>query len=90
VQGLGVLGIHLQDLPTDLLRGGVLAGLMVLLGLSQGFSHRRHPLTFVWYRLFSLAGPGFRPLKVVRMDRESSSVVSLLLEPVDGRPLTVP
>jgi ferredoxin-NADP reductase len=36
------------------------------------------------------AAPGFRPLKVVRMDRESSSVVSLVLEPVDGRPLTVP
>jgi ferredoxin-NADP reductase/MOSC domain-containing protein YiiM len=36
------------------------------------------------------AAPGFRPLQVVRMDRESSSVVSLVLEPVDGRPLTVP
>jgi ferredoxin-NADP reductase/MOSC domain-containing protein YiiM/ferredoxin len=36
------------------------------------------------------AAPGFRPLKVVRIDRESSSVVSLMLEPVDGRPLTVP
>ena len=36
------------------------------------------------------AVPGFRPLKVARMDRESSSVVSLVLEPVDGRPLTVP
>ncbi|HEV3202424.1 MAG TPA: MOSC and FAD-binding oxidoreductase domain-containing protein [Bryobacteraceae bacterium] len=36
------------------------------------------------------AVPGFRPLKVARMDRESSSVVSLALEPVDGRPLTVP
>ena len=36
------------------------------------------------------AAPGFRPLKVARMDRESSSVVSLVLEPVDGRPLTVP
>jgi ferredoxin-NADP reductase/MOSC domain-containing protein YiiM len=36
------------------------------------------------------AAPGFRPLKVVRIDRESSSVVSLVLEPVDGRPLTVP
>src|SRR5271169_6564518 len=35
-------------------------------------------------------GPGFRPLRVARMDRESSSVVSLVLEPVDGRPLTVP
>src|SRR5262249_43390553 len=34
--------------------------------------------------------PGFRPLKVARMDRESSSVVSLVLEPADGRPLTVP
>ena len=36
------------------------------------------------------AAPGFRPLKVARMDRESGSVVSLVLEPVDGRPLTVP
>src|SRR5271163_257148 len=31
----------------------------------------------------STAAPGFRPLKVARMDRESSSVVSLVLEPVD-------
>ncbi|MEO8339670.1 MAG: MOSC and FAD-binding oxidoreductase domain-containing protein [Nitrospirota bacterium] len=36
------------------------------------------------------AAPGFRPLRVARMDRESSSVVSLLLESVDGRPLPVP
>jgi ferredoxin-NADP reductase/MOSC domain-containing protein YiiM len=36
------------------------------------------------------AAPGFRPLKVARVDRESSSVVSLVLEPPDGRPLTVP
>jgi ferredoxin-NADP reductase/MOSC domain-containing protein YiiM len=36
------------------------------------------------------AAPGFRPLKVARIDRESSSVVSLVLEPTDGRPLTVP
>jgi len=36
------------------------------------------------------AAPGFRPLKVARMDRESSSVVSLVLEPVDDRPLPVP
>jgi ferredoxin-NADP reductase/MOSC domain-containing protein YiiM/ferredoxin len=36
------------------------------------------------------AAPGFRSLKVARIDRESSSVVSLMLEPVDGRPLTVP
>jgi ferredoxin-NADP reductase/MOSC domain-containing protein YiiM len=36
------------------------------------------------------AAPGFRPLKVARMDRESSTVVSLVLAPVDGRPLTVP
>src|SRR5262249_7694140 len=34
--------------------------------------------------------PGFRPLRVARMDRESRSVVSLVLEPADGRPLTVP
>ena len=36
------------------------------------------------------ATPGFRPLKVARMDRESRSVVSLMLEPTDGLPLTVP
>ena len=36
------------------------------------------------------AAPGFRPLRVARTNRESSSVVSLVLEPVDGRPLTVP
>jgi ferredoxin-NADP reductase/MOSC domain-containing protein YiiM/ferredoxin len=36
------------------------------------------------------ATPGFRPLKVARIDRESSSVVSLLLVPVDDRPLTLP
>jgi ferredoxin-NADP reductase/MOSC domain-containing protein YiiM len=36
------------------------------------------------------AAPGFRPLRVARIDRESSSVVSLVLEPMDGRPLTVP
>ena len=36
------------------------------------------------------AAPGFRPLKVARIDRESSSVVSVVLEPADGRPLTVP
>ena len=36
------------------------------------------------------ATPGFRPLKVARMDHESRSVVSLVLEPEDGRPLTAP
>jgi ferredoxin-NADP reductase/MOSC domain-containing protein YiiM len=36
------------------------------------------------------AVPGFRPLKVARMDRESRSVVSLVLEPADGGPLSVP
>ena len=36
------------------------------------------------------AAPGFRPLTVAGIDRESSSVVSLTLEPADGRPLTVP
>ena len=36
------------------------------------------------------ATPGFRPLKVTRMNRESSSVISLVLEPLDGGPLTVP
>jgi ferredoxin-NADP reductase/MOSC domain-containing protein YiiM len=36
------------------------------------------------------AAPGFRSLKVARIDRESSSVVSLVLEPADALPLTVP
>jgi ferredoxin-NADP reductase/MOSC domain-containing protein YiiM len=36
------------------------------------------------------ATPGFRPLKVAGIDRESRSVVSLVLEAADGRPLTVP
>ncbi len=36
------------------------------------------------------ATPGFRPLKVARKERESSDVVSVVLEPADGRPLTVP
>src|SRR5262249_31568422 len=33
------------------------------------------------------AWAGFRPLRVSRIDRESNSVVSLLLVPADGRPL---
>ena len=36
------------------------------------------------------ATPGFRSLKVARIDRESSSVVSMVLEPADDRPLTIP
>jgi ferredoxin-NADP reductase/MOSC domain-containing protein YiiM len=36
------------------------------------------------------AAPGFQPLRVARIDRESPSVVSLVLEPVNSRPLTVP
>jgi ferredoxin-NADP reductase len=36
------------------------------------------------------AVPGFRSVKVARIDRESSSVISLALEPADGRPLIVP
>jgi MOSC domain-containing protein YiiM len=36
------------------------------------------------------AVPGFRPLKVAKLERESSGVVSLVLEPADARPLTVP
>jgi ferredoxin-NADP reductase/MOSC domain-containing protein YiiM len=36
------------------------------------------------------AAPGFRPLKVARIHRESSDVVSVVLEPADGRPLTLP
>jgi ferredoxin-NADP reductase/MOSC domain-containing protein YiiM len=33
------------------------------------------------------AWPGFRPLRVARIERESVNVVSLTLEPVDSRPL---
>jgi ferredoxin-NADP reductase/MOSC domain-containing protein YiiM len=40
--------------------------------------------------LMTTSAPGFRPLRVVRIDRESGSVVSPVLEPADGRPLTVP
>jgi ferredoxin-NADP reductase/MOSC domain-containing protein YiiM len=36
------------------------------------------------------AAPGFRSLKVAGIERESSSVVSLVLEPADALPLTVP
>ncbi len=36
------------------------------------------------------APPGFRPLKVARVDRESRSVVSLVLEPADGGSLAIP
>jgi len=36
------------------------------------------------------AWPGFRPLRVSRKVRESSSVISLVLEPADGLPLTAP
>ncbi len=36
------------------------------------------------------AAPGFRLLKVARIDRETSSVVSVVLEPSDGQALTVP
>jgi ferredoxin-NADP reductase/MOSC domain-containing protein YiiM len=36
------------------------------------------------------AAPGFRPLKIARMELESSSVTSLVLEPADGQALTVP
>ncbi len=34
------------------------------------------------------AWPGFRPLRVSRMNRESSSVLSFVLEPADGQPLS--
>ncbi len=36
------------------------------------------------------AWPGFRPLRIARVQRESRSVVSLELEPLDGRPLAPP
>jgi len=34
------------------------------------------------------AWPGFRPLRVSQLNRESSSVLSLVLEPADGKPLS--
>lgn len=36
------------------------------------------------------AWPGFRPLRVSRFERESSTVVSFRLEPADGHPLVAP
>ena len=36
------------------------------------------------------AAPGFRPLRVSRIDRECVDVISLSLEPADGRRLTAP
>ncbi len=35
------------------------------------------------------AWPGFRPMRVARLDRETANVVSLSLEPTDGAPLPV-
>jgi MOSC domain-containing protein YiiM/ferredoxin-NADP reductase len=36
------------------------------------------------------AAPGFRPLRVSRIDRECVDVISLSLQPMEGRPLTTP
>jgi MOSC domain-containing protein YiiM/ferredoxin-NADP reductase/ferredoxin len=36
------------------------------------------------------AAPGFRPLRVSRIDRECADVISLSLQPTDGRRLTTP
>ena len=36
------------------------------------------------------AAAGFAPMRVARIDRESVDVISLSLEPTDGRPLTLP
>ncbi len=36
------------------------------------------------------AAPGFRPLRVSRIERECVDVISLTLEPTDGRPLSTP
>jgi len=36
------------------------------------------------------AAPGFRPLRVARIDRECEDVISLSLQPTDGRRLTTP
>jgi len=37
-----------------------------------------------------IAAPGFRPLRVSRIDRECIDVISLSLQPTDGRRLTTP
>jgi ferredoxin-NADP reductase len=37
-----------------------------------------------------IAAPGFRPLRVARIDRECEDVISLGLQPMDARPLTTP
>jgi ferredoxin-NADP reductase len=36
------------------------------------------------------AVPGFRPLRVARIESEGADVISLELQPTDGRPLTIP
>jgi MOSC domain-containing protein YiiM/ferredoxin-NADP reductase len=36
------------------------------------------------------AAPGFRPLRVSRIDHECGDVISLTLQPTNGRPLTIP
>ncbi|HEY4262565.1 MAG TPA: MOSC and FAD-binding oxidoreductase domain-containing protein, partial [Schlesneria sp.] len=36
------------------------------------------------------AAPGFRSLRVAAIDHESSTIASVVLEPVDSRPLTIP
>jgi MOSC domain-containing protein YiiM/ferredoxin-NADP reductase len=36
------------------------------------------------------AKPGFRPMRVARVARECTDVISLVLQPADGQPLTVP
>ena len=36
------------------------------------------------------AAPGFRTLRVSRIDRECVDVISLFLQPTDGKPLTIP
>ena len=43
------------------------------------------PATAAW-----TAAPGFHPLRVSRIDRECVDVISLSLEPLDGRRLTTP
>lgn len=36
------------------------------------------------------AAPGFRPLRIARIERECADVISLSLQSTDGRPLTMP
>ncbi|MGA2229721.1 MAG: MOSC and FAD-binding oxidoreductase domain-containing protein [Tepidisphaeraceae bacterium] len=61
----------------------------ILRQMAQPGSHTGNPGLALSEQMVT-ATPGFRRLKVARIDRESSSVVSVVMEPVDERPLTIP